>query len=717
MERLKKIIADIVFVIQILIAFVLIFENRIELPGILQAFGRLHPLLLHLPIGLLLVTVVLLYARRYFEGKAFDELVSLLLHVTALTASFTTIMGLFLSLEGTFSADQMRLHKWLGVALSFLCWGLLSLQHKLAILKPLGLVGVVILIFTGHYGAALTHGDNFLLAPLEQEPPRVARVITDSTAVFMATVDPILESKCYGCHNTKKAKGGLILTSLEGIRKGGKNGPLWVANDASNSLIVERLLLPLDHDDHMPPKDKAQLSKEELAFISLWIDQGADTNKKLYELAEEDTLGKLASLIVPRYQEAQSVEQKYKFQFASPDKIKKLSRPNRSVFQIAKTEPAVQADFFLRESYERKYLEELLDVKDQLISLNVSRMPVEDQDMKTIAKFPNLEVLNLNNTEITGKGLKQLASLKKLRSLSVSGTPVSKEDILGVAAANKLEEVFVWNTSVTSADLAELEKQYPDIQWNIGFVPDKEEILKLNTAMVRNKGSVLDARDKIVLRHNLPGAIIRYTLDGRDPDSVASPVYTEPLTAANYTTVKTKAFKDGWLSSDVAEFFFFRKGYTPDSAKLVTAPNERYPGEGTTTLLDFEKGLPDYYRHPAWIAFRESDLILDFSFENETPEIKNITLSFANNPNAICHPPREMQLWGGNDPRRLELLAKLNPPAAEKPRKPTIEGVSMEVPDSKFKYYRFIASPAKTPKGEDPKKRAPWLMVDEVFIN
>src|SRR5688572_967066 len=102
MERLKKIFADTVFVVQILIIFILLFESRIEVPVILQAFGRLHPLLLHLPIGLLLVTVTLLFTRRLFEGKSIDELIEFLLHFTALTASFTTLMGLLLSLEGTF---------------------------------------------------------------------------------------------------------------------------------------------------------------------------------------------------------------------------------------------------------------------------------------------------------------------------------------------------------------------------------------------------------------------------------------------------------------------------------------------------------------------------------------------------------------------------------------------------------------------------------------
>lgn len=717
MERLKKIISDTVFVIQVLIIFVLLFENRVELPAIFQAFGRLHPLLLHLPIGLLLVTVILLYTRPYFEGKGFDDFLALLLHFTALTASLTTIMGLFLSLEGTFSADEMWLHKWLGIALSFLCWGLLGLKHKINLLKPLGFVGVIILIFTGHYGAALTHGDNFLLAPLEEDAPKVIRIITDSTEVFKATVEPILESKCYGCHNSKKAKGNLILTSLEGIEKGGKNGPLWEAKDAANSLIVERLLLPLDHDDHMPPKDKAQLTEDEIAFISLWIDSGANTQRKLYELPKEDTLGKLASLIIPRYQALPTDFQKYTFQFAAPEKIEKLKRPNRSVFQIARNEPAVQADFFLSETFEPKYLEELLDVKDQLISLNVSKMPVQDQDMKTIAKFPNLEVLNLNNTEITGAGLRELTSLPRLRSLSVSGTKISKEDLMDLASAKGLKEVFVWNTPISQEDVADLETRFPGIRWDIGFIPDEEEVLKLNSPMIKNKQQVLNPGEKVTLKHNLPGTIIRYTLDGTEPDSINSPVYEQPLITENFATVKAKAYKDGWFSSDVVEFVFFRKGIRPDSAKLVSSPNDRYPGEGISTLLDTEKGIRDYYRHPAWIAFRETDLIMDFSFEKDPHPVKNITLSFAHNVNAICFPPDQMQLWGGNDPRDLKLLVTLDPPRAEKPKKVQIEGMSMDVRDAHYKYYRLIAKPEKTPPGENSRERAPWLMVDEVFIN
>jgi uncharacterized membrane protein len=716
MERLKKIIADTVLVVQVLIGFILVFEHAVEVPVLLQAFGRLHPLLLHLPIGLLLVTVLLIFTRKHFEGKSVDQLVSLLLHFTAITASITTLMGLLLSLEGTFGTSQMWLHKWLGIALSFLCWALLIVKDKMKVLKPLGVAGVVMLILTGHYGARLTHGENFVLAPLESEPKRVTRVITDSTALFSATIEPILESKCYGCHNAKKAKGDLILTSLESIRKGGENGAVWEPGSAESSLIVERLLLPMDHDEHMPPKDKVQLTDDEVRFISLWISAGADTEKKIIEVAESDTLAKLAALIIPRYQAAEEVFPTYSFEFALPETIADLNRPNRTVFQIAKNEPAVQADFFLRESFDNKYLEELLGVKNQLISLNLSRMPVNDADLRTVRKFEKLEVLNLNYTDLKGTSLDNLADLPALRSLSLSGTDVNVENLRALGASSSLREVFVWNTPVSQGDVDALKNEFSHIHWDIGFVPDENEILKLNTAMVGNKSAVLDVDEKAIFRHNLPGTEIRYSIDGSDPDSVSSPVFNDPLEIGTYASIKTKAFKSGWLSSDVAEFIFFRKGVRPDSVSLASEPDKMFQGEGALTLVDGLKGLADFYRHPAWIAFKGDDLVLNFSFE-EAPTVQNITLSFAHNAYSICLPPDEMEIWGGDDPDDLHLITRKKFAERARPNKARIEGASMNLVPSKYRYYRLVAKPIRKLAEGNPKKRSLWLMVDEVFIN
>jgi len=626
-------------------------------------------------------------------------------------------MGLFLSLEGSFGAEQLLVHKWFGVALSFVCWGLVALKRNEKLLKPAGVAGVVILVFTGHYCANLTHGEDFVWAPLQGEEEPVARVITDSTSLFTAAIEPVFEAKCYGCHNPKKAKGNLVLTSIESILKGGESGPLWHPENAANSLLVKRLLLPLDHDDHMPPKDKAQLTDDEIDFISLWIDGGADMKQKIGELSSDDTLSLLASAIIPRYQQQEPDRPKYTFEFAPPEKIKQLSRPNRSVFQIAGNEPAIQADFFLRDNYHSEHLKELLEVKDQLVSLNLSKMPVQDADLAIISKFRNLETLNLNHTAVTGEGLVQLRAMPMLKTLSLSGTSVDAAALRQLGGNTSLKEVYVWNTRVSPTDVQSLEKDFPKVRWDVGFVADETEILKLNAPLLKNKGQILAKDEKVVLKHNLPGTEIRYSLDGSDPDSTDSPVFKDELSVGTYTVIKARAFKDGWHSSDVAEFFFFRKGFQPDTAQLETEPDKGFPGEGTMTLFDGKQGLPDFYKHPAWMAFRENDLVLSFAFEKEVPTVTNVTLSFAHNNGSICMPPEEMQLWGGDNPDELKLVSKHNPAEIPRPGKARIEGFTMEVPPSKFKHYRLVAKPTRKLADGNPKNRRLWLMVDEVFIN
>lgn len=717
MERLKKILAETVFAVQVLIIFILVFEDRMVVPPVIQAFARLHPVLLHLPIGLLLVTVILFFTRRSFGGKALDDLLDFLLHLTAFTASFTALMGLLLSKEGSYAAQQLWMHKWLGVSLSFLCWFLLMARNKLQVLRPLGVAGVVVLVFTGHYGANLTHGENFVWAPLQTEEARPPRVITDSTSLFTATIEPIMESKCYGCHNRRKAKGKLVLTSLASMKNGGKDGALWKANDPAHSLLVKKITLPLGHKEHMPPKDKAQLTKDEIGFIALWIAQGADTRKELREYAETDTLMRLASLIIPRYQQAGGMQQQYRFPFASPEKIERLSRPNRSVFQIAKSEPAIEADFYLRERYETRLLDELLEVSGQLVSLNLSRMPVHDAELKTIAKFQNLEELNLNNTDITGEGLKELVALPQLRSVSLTGTAVSPDLLRVLGKSKSLKEVFVWNTSVSADDVARLAKGFPRIRWDLGYVPDKTEILKLSAPLLKNKSKVLAPGEVVAFKHNLPGTLMRYSLDGSDPDSVESQLYNKPLSVGNYATVKVRACKEGWLSSDVSEFVFFRRGFRPDTAIIMNAPEPGYEGEGGITLIDGNKGISDFYRDPAWMAFRENDLVADFRFDKGGPLLHSVTLSYVRNSRTISMPPREMELWGGENADQLKLLARISPPEGEHPSRPRIEGVSIDVPGTRYPYYRLVAKPMKKLARGNSKKRDILLMVDEVFFN
>jgi mono/diheme cytochrome c family protein len=92
----------------------------------------------------------------------------------------------------------------------------------------------------------------------------------DTTALFEAKVKPLLAHHCYDCHSekTKELKGNLKLDSLEGIMKGGANGPGVVAGDVENSFLL-RAIRYQEADYQMPPSGR--LSDEEIAGIEAWV--------------------------------------------------------------------------------------------------------------------------------------------------------------------------------------------------------------------------------------------------------------------------------------------------------------------------------------------------------------------------------------------------------------------------------------------------------------
>jgi len=51
--------------------------------------------------------------------------------------------------------------------------------------------------------------------------------------------------------------------------------------------MIKRTALPADDDDHMPPKDEKQTTKEEIALLKWWIDNGASETATPRQLEED----------------------------------------------------------------------------------------------------------------------------------------------------------------------------------------------------------------------------------------------------------------------------------------------------------------------------------------------------------------------------------------------------------------------------------------------
>jgi mono/diheme cytochrome c family protein len=88
-------------------------------------------------------------------------------------------------------------------------------------------------------------------------------------------VRPILSANCFKCHSheTKKAKGGLVVDSLGGLLKGGDTGPAIVPGKPDKSLLI-RAVRHVDDDLKMPAGGK-KLSNEQIDRLVRWVKMGA----------------------------------------------------------------------------------------------------------------------------------------------------------------------------------------------------------------------------------------------------------------------------------------------------------------------------------------------------------------------------------------------------------------------------------------------------------
>jgi uncharacterized membrane protein len=714
MERISRIVVNVIFCIQVLLIFLLVVEDKVLLPAWLQVAGRMHPLVLHLPIGILIFLVVIVFFQKQLDSSFTNEIIHIGLLITSLSASIAALFGYFLSLQSDYGTAVLMRHKVSGVTLSFLCYAVLLWHRggmKRSVFLGLGVVSFLILIIAGHTGAVLTHGENFLFAPIS----RSTEVLTaENSSVYKFAVEPILERKCFTCHNESKAKGKLIMTSEDQFKAGGEHGKPWVEGKPMESRMIKAFYLPISHDEHMPPDGKPQLTQLEIATLKAWIKAGADFEKKLNQFPDGDSLkfmvASLASL-----QPSVPEDPQYTFSAASDDVIKKMNTPFRSVFPFYEGSPALQADFFVKKYFEIKFLEELKAVKDQLVILNLSKMPLTDRDLSIIKAFKNLEQVNLNFSSINGSGLTELNSLKNLKTVSLSGTAVGVRDIAPLLSLPQLEEVYIWSTKVSASQADSLREKHPSLLIVDNQFEDDEK-LKLSRPLLANDG-VIKKNEEVVLKHPMPGVTIRYTLDGSEPDTANGQIYAHAFEFAETSVVKARACKDGWNCSDVLEVTCFVEGTKPKHIELLSPADPQYPGEGAQSLVDGRKGFSDVLKEPSWLGYREQPFIAGFDFEGDLPEVKKIVLSFGRNIGGHLFPPEEVEVWAGDDKNNLTMIKKMKIKQPTGYESQKVEALFIPLESSTHRYYKVVARPiAKLPQWHSGKGKKGWVFIDELFI-
>ncbi|GAB4000363.1 ribonuclease inhibitor [Spirosoma daeguense] len=462
-------------------------------------WGHFHPLIVHLPIGFLLIAGLLEIDRLTRRNSVSQHTITLILFWSAVSATMACIFGYMLSLGGGYEDATLSSHMWQGIGVAVFAWiawgvksenlGKILPASQIVYLPALG-IALILLMSAGHLGGNLTHGSDYLtqympgpLRSLAGVPPKApelkAEPITDvnQAMVYQQIVNPILHTRCMQCHNADKSKGGLRLDTPDMIKKGSEEGPVIVVGKGTNSDLIKVCLLPEEDDHHMPPKGKPQLEQSQIALLTWWIDQGAPFNKKVSELAVNDAIRPVLAALgsgAPVEAGGNSVAAKgpapdspvltMKVPAADPKIIEEVKKTGLLILPISKEQNQLEVSAVNARTFSDAQAAVLPKLSNQIVWLKLSDTQVSDATLAQVAKLKNLQKLHLEQTKITDSGLKQLKGLANLEYLNLYGTSVSDAGLAELAGIKSLKTVYLWQTKVTENGLAMLKKAMPNLE-------------------------------------------------------------------------------------------------------------------------------------------------------------------------------------------------------------------------------------------------------------
>ena len=406
-----------------------------------QFLGRFHPLVVHLPIGFLILVPVLEVAGRF--RPALREAAGFVLGLAFASCLLALSLGFLLAHGGGSAGSGVTLHMWGGIVLT-ICTMLCLLARpwsggRAPYAYPALLVCCMLaLVWTAHLGGSITHGANYLT---QYMPAGLKRWIPGgaptSDSFFVQRIHPILDSNCVTCHGASQAKGGLRMDSYDQLMKGGTDGAVIFAGKPDRSLLLERVTFSPDHKGFMPAEGRPPLRAEEIAWIRAWIQDGASASAKTVagvSIRDEQKepppqpVGDYSALMpaIEQMEQAQGV------------KLRPVSSKPEDGLILYTVDIAPQ--------FGDAQLAQLLKFAPYIVEADLARTAVTNASFATLAQFTHLRALHLEGTAVTGDGLSKLTQLTQLTYLNLSGTRVSAGAAQQLSSFRNLRHVYLYNT-------------------------------------------------------------------------------------------------------------------------------------------------------------------------------------------------------------------------------------------------------------------------------
>ena len=473
-----------------------------------EFYARLHPVLLHFPIGLTVAALFMELVALVSPGARSTR--RWMYGLLALSAAFAASSGWLLGEGSDYSSELVDEHRRLGVAAAILAAVVVALdlvgrsRRAAAARGFLALLCAGVIGTAGHHGGMITHGRTFLssaappwLAPYlteggkasrledpagETSPPAVAPTESpvgvvsagsfavdapaDAADPLSGFADPLsghgenegagvdlellvstFRARCFECHNEDKTKGGLRLDELAGWEDGVD------LESPEDSELLYRVLLPRDDVDAMPPKGKG-LDKAAIEALQGWIEAGAPTGELRVLLGEaaEDQEKQAASMDELREASGARIEP------IAEDLLFPMGQQRLDVsWRHSDASPSVGQ------------VRALAPIAGRVVNLDLARSGVTDATVRGLPEMEGLTRLHLESTGVTDVAMSIVAErAPSLEYLNLHSTGVTGGGLDAIGRLVHLQRLVLFGTSVTPAQADGFSSQAPQVKVTIG---------------------------------------------------------------------------------------------------------------------------------------------------------------------------------------------------------------------------------------------------------
>jgi mono/diheme cytochrome c family protein len=273
----------------------------------------------------------------------------------------------------------------------------------------------------------------------------VNAAVPNPDSFYAKQIHPVFDANCVGCHGASKTEGGLRLDSYEMLMKGGKDGPVLLPRRAENSLLIQRVTLPVNNQHFMPAEGRPPLKPDQIASIRAWIEQGASP--------DANTVAGVSMPPEAKEPPIQPVGDYSKLM----DEIRQMENSQGAKLLPVSSKPSdglILNTVDVAANFGDTQLAQFEKFAPYVVEADLARTAVTDASFEILSRFTHLRALHLEATAVTGSGLGRLAPLSQLTYLNLSETKVTAANLSSIRSMRNLHHIYLFNSPAQPAPAA-----------------------------------------------------------------------------------------------------------------------------------------------------------------------------------------------------------------------------------------------------------------------